>query len=59
MPKMIEKMFMIADKMADKMAGKIHKRDKTKETAEPKSKWPGDQWQLYYRQFNHGNENWL
>ena len=34
MPKMIEKMFMIADKMADK----IHKRDKTKETAEPKSK---------------------
>lgn len=29
---------MIADKMADKMAGKIHKRDKTKETAEPKSK---------------------
>lgn len=29
---------MIADKMADKMADKIHKRDKTKETAEPKSK---------------------
>ena len=52
-------MFMIADKMADKMADKIHKRDKTKETAEPKSKWLGDQWQLYYRQFNHCNENWL